>query len=49
MVEKAERDIECLPETAVGIVADLSGVDDRANPELPRLIGPGQACVVVSQ
>jgi hypothetical protein len=49
VVEQAERDIQRLPEAAVGIVTDLSGVDDDAHPQLASQGRPGQALVVAGQ
>ena len=34
-VEQAECDIQCLTETPVGVVADVSCVGDDADPQLP--------------
>ena len=47
VVKQAERDVQRLSEATVGVVADLSGMDDDANPELVRETGPGKTCVVV--
>jgi hypothetical protein len=49
-VEQAEGDIQCLAEAPVGVVADVSGVRDDADPQLPlRPPVVREAGVVVGQ
>ena len=38
-VEQPECDIQCLAETPVGVVTDVSGVGDDADPQLPLQSG----------
>ena len=49
-VEQPECDIQCLAETPIGVVPDISCVGDDADPQLPlRSAGVREAGVVVGQ